>query len=90
MSPATHTPTGFGSFRCVRPENKSEMKPLQGTRTLAGPQGSASKLGATLGFGLQPLRGKAESAQGLLNGSVRRVRKPETWGYASFLGSSPS
>jgi len=33
------------------------MKPRWGTKALTGPQGSASKLGATLGFGLQPLWG---------------------------------
>ena len=39
------------------------MKPRWGTRTLVGSQGSASMLGATLGFELQPLRGKAEGAK---------------------------
>ena len=35
------------------------MKPRWGTRALVGSQGSASMLGATLGFELEPLRGKA-------------------------------
>ena len=41
------------------------MKPLWGTRTLADPQGSASKLGATLGFEMKPLRGKVEDVNGV-------------------------
>ena len=39
------------------------MKPRWGMRALFGSQGSASMLGATLGFELEPLRGKAEAAK---------------------------
>ena len=48
------------------------MKPRWGTKALTGPQGSASKLGATLGFGLQPLWGKAQGAKDFLNGAASR------------------
>ena len=39
------------------------MKPPWGTRTWGGSQGSASMLGATLGFEMQPLRGKSEMSK---------------------------
>ena len=51
------------SARSVRPRSTSEMKPRWGTRILVGSRGSTSMLGATPGFELQPLWGKAEGAK---------------------------